>query len=231
MSTSKLPFSLAALVLAGGAGIVTIQERASQLRGTELAALADENREVATLQAENQAMLGAAQEAQRLQGADARLAYAQKKVAALHSELDGRSAKTPTSAGASRMQSTHAFSGAAYVAGTQDGSPVVGFNHLDQVPIAVTQARPEYPPDFHQAGLSAEVVVDCVIGDDGAVHNAFALSTTQPGFEEAAVQAVSQWTFKPGVVAGQAVNAHIQIPIVFSSAADPTPAPTATTWF
>jgi protein TonB len=100
---------------------------------------------------------------------------------------------------------------------------------LDQPPIALTQTRPEYPPELRQAGASGEVLVDFVVASDGHVYNAQALNPTKTGFEDSAVQAVSQWVFTPGQLAGQSVNTHMQVPIVYRLSGGPVP--TAATWF
>jgi TonB family protein len=111
---------------------------------------------------------------------------------------------------------------------------------LDEKPKPVAQTRPVYPSELRQGGVTGSVVVDFVVMADGTVRNAFALRSTEPRLEAAAVDAVSQWKFEPGRKGGSAVQTHLQVPIVFSvaknneaakapvnSARSPQPAP----WF
>jgi TonB family protein len=38
---------------------------------------------------------------------------------------------------------------------------------------------------------------------------------THPEFGDAAVDAVAQWKFKPGILRERVVNTHMQVPVVF----------------
>jgi protein TonB len=110
-------------------------------------------------------------------------------------------------------------------AGTSLWNPSV----LDQMPKMLKQNRPEYPPEMRNAGASGQVVVDFIVGTDGLVYNAFALSSSDQAFEDSAVNAVSQWTFSSGQKNGQSVYTHMQVPIVFKIGEPPVP--TSDTWF
>ncbi len=55
-----------------------------------------------------------------------------------------------------------------------------------------------------------------IVDADGNVQDARAISSTQPGFETSAVQAVAKWKFTPGQVKGLAVNTRMQVPIAFT---------------
>ena len=96
------------------------------------------------------------------------------------------------------------------------GVEVYDISKLDQPPRPKFQARPQYPRELRQAGISGQVVVDFIVGKDGNVQNAYAVKSTQKEFEAAAVDAVSQWKFSPGRKDGRDVNTHMQVPIVFS---------------
>jgi TonB family protein len=84
---------------------------------------------------------------------------------------------------------------------------------------------------MRNAGASGQVVVDFIVGTDGLVYNAFALSSSDQAFESSAVSAVSQWTFSSGQKNGQSVYTHMQVPIVFQMSNGEPPAPTSETWF
>ena len=96
---------------------------------------------------------------------------------------------------------------------------VLDISKLDVMPKVLFQARPVYPVEMHAQAVSATVVVDFIVDTTGAVRNAYAVKSDQPAFAKSAVDAVSQWTFTAGQVAGQKVNTHMQVPIVYTIAA------------
>ena len=93
---------------------------------------------------------------------------------------------------------------------------VFDINQLDQQPQPTAQARPQYPFEMRRAGISGTVTVDFIVDSSGNVRNAYAASSTQREFEQAAVTAVAKWHFRPGRRGGRNVNVHMQVPIVFS---------------
>src|SRR5207248_3283186 len=99
--------------------------------------------------------------------------------------------------------------------GTVTATPVYDLAQLDQVPTPKSQARPSYPVKLRTQGITGEAVVEFVVGEKGTVLNAHAVRSTHEAFAAAAVEAVAQWTFRPGRLKGRAVNTHMQVPIVF----------------
>lgn len=87
---------------------------------------------------------------------------------------------------------------------------------LDQIPEARYQTPPQYPFEMKRQGVTGEVLVDFIVDSNGAVQNAYAIKSSQREFEQAAVQAVSKWKFRPGKKGGRYVNTHMQVPVVFS---------------
>ncbi len=96
------------------------------------------------------------------------------------------------------------------------GGQIFDVSMLDKVPEPTYQPQPKYPYEMKKQGLSGQVTVEFILDTAGAVHNAFAVSSTQREFESAAVSAVSKWRFKPGMRGGRAVLTRMQVPIVFS---------------
>jgi len=217
MTTAKIPLSLSAAILLAGAGVVALQDRASRRAELESADLSRQNGQMAAISEENRRLVADAQQARSLEDADASLRLLQAEVRELEAKGAAQAAKPPVGRASPAR------------AAKPDPAPGLDITKLDQRPVAVTQARPVYPPELRQAGVSGEVLVDFTVGIDGRVYNAQALNAPATGFEDSAVQAVSQWIFKPGQLAGQSVNTHMQIPIVYSLADEP--APTAATWF
>ena len=91
---------------------------------------------------------------------------------------------------------------------------------LDRTPEPVLQPAPVYPLAMRREGISGTVHVEFVVNAEGRVLDAQVFDTTHPGFNDAAVGAVSKWKFRPGFKAGARVNTRMRVPIVFS-VADP----------
>jgi protein TonB len=96
------------------------------------------------------------------------------------------------------------------------GMKVFDISALDQTPVPRVQVQPTYPFEMRRAGVTGEVLVDFIVDANGDVQNAYAAKSSQREFEQAAVQAVSKWKFKPGRKGGRNVNTHMQVPIVFN---------------
>jgi TonB family protein len=102
------------------------------------------------------------------------------------------------------------------VIATDPGAEVFDLSKLEQPPVPTYQVRPDYPLELRRAGISGAVTVEFIVGITGDVREAFAVKSTQRDFEGAAVAAVLQWKFKPGMRQGVPVNTRLLVPIVFS---------------
>lgn len=100
--------------------------------------------------------------------------------------------------------------------GLGQGIEVFDISKLDQAPVPKFRARPQYPFEMRRAGITGEVIVEFIVDTQGNARNAFAVRSTQREFEQAAVQAVNKWKFRPGRKNGRAVNTRMQVPIVFT---------------
>jgi TonB family protein len=85
----------------------------------------------------------------------------------------------------------------------------------DVKPVPIKRAVPQYPFELRQANITGKVIVEFVVTTKGDVANAFAVRSTHPDFEPAAIASVSGWKFKPGSHRGEKVNTRMQIPIIF----------------
>jgi protein TonB len=88
--------------------------------------------------------------------------------------------------------------------------------NLDQQPSPRFQAKPVYPFEMRRAGITGQVVVAFIVDSRGNVREAYSLKSSHREFEQAAVQAVSKWRFRPGKKGGRAVNTRMNVPIVFN---------------
>ena len=65
--------------------------------------------------------------------------------------------------------------------------------------------------------LDGSVSVVFIVGTDGRVVNPVVQSSTNPAFEQPALQAVRRWRFEPGQRNGKAVTFKMRVPIAFRS--------------
>jgi protein TonB len=91
---------------------------------------------------------------------------------------------------------------------------------LDRVPRARLQAAPEYPSAMRSRGMEGTVVVEFFVDETGSVYSTTVLHATNPGFEEAALRAVSRWKFESGCKDGRKVRFRMSVPVVFKIEAD-----------
>jgi len=84
-----------------------------------------------------------------------------------------------------------------------------------QPPTPVRTVAPVYPLALRRNGVAGVVKVSCLIDEKGRIQETKVLDATDPALKEAALTAVSQWTFQPARRAGVAVPAWVNIPIRF----------------
>jgi len=89
-------------------------------------------------------------------------------------------------------------------------------NQLDLAPVPIYQVAPQYPFEMREKGVTGVVVVAFIVDADGTVGNVHVMNSTRHEFDAAAVEAVSQWRFRPGQKQGHKARAQMKIPITFS---------------
>jgi periplasmic protein TonB len=86
---------------------------------------------------------------------------------------------------------------------------------FDVRPVPTKTPPPEYPHSLKRDGVSGVVAVKVLIDATGSVAECSVSKSTNPGFEEAALEAVKKWKFKPAKKDGAPVEARLIIPIHF----------------
>ena len=76
------------------------------------------------------------------------------------------------------------------------------------------QVDPIYPPEARDAGISGRVVLRALIGLDGVMRNLEVVSGPPP-LLQAALDAVSQWTYRPWLLNDQPVEVETMITVPF----------------
>lgn len=92
---------------------------------------------------------------------------------------------------------------------------IFNLSQLDRVPEPISQTAPRFPAELKRDVMSAKVVVEFIVDSDGRVRDPFIISTSHPGFNEAAIDGVSRWRFRPGIKTGRKVNTRMRVPILF----------------
>lgn len=82
----------------------------------------------------------------------------------------------------------------------------------------LTAPLPTYPELLRQAGIAGKVVLEAVVDTTGRVlaQSITVVSATDPGFVEAARQALLQTLFRPAMADGKPVRLRVRIPYDFT---------------
>jgi protein TonB len=98
------------------------------------------------------------------------------------------------------------------IGGTGDiPAPVMDY---DQPPRVIRQVKPVYPQDAFVKKIEGTVLVEILIGADGRIARARVVRSV-PQLDAAALAAVRQWVFAPGLKNGRPVATLAQAPITF----------------
>jgi protein TonB len=101
----------------------------------------------------------------------------------------------------------------------QDTAP--GTTDYDSPPVAVKQKRPRYPDKAFRAGIEGTVVVEFTVDVTGKPTNLKVIKSV-PQLDEAAVETVKKWKFKPATKGGKPVAVVAHAPVGFRIGSPPT---------
>jgi len=90
--------------------------------------------------------------------------------------------------------------------------PITGNVHA---PVIVHRVDPRYPDLLLHIGMQGSAIVECIVDAHGVVQSVTPVSSSHKLFETAAVEAVRQWTFKPGTVDGRPVPTIFRLTVNF----------------
>lgn len=85
-----------------------------------------------------------------------------------------------------------------------------------KAPVAIYKTQPAYPNAFVRARMRATVVVRCIIDKNGHVRDPQVIVGAAPPFNEAVINAVTQWRFQPGSYRGVAVDTYLDLTVNFA---------------
>jgi TonB family protein len=90
-------------------------------------------------------------------------------------------------------------------------------------PVVLSKVEPVYTEEARKARIMGIVIVEATIGRDGLVKNVSVLKPLPFGLDQAAVDAVKQWTFKPATFNGQPVDVRFNLTVNFRLQIAPPP--------
>lgn len=99
---------------------------------------------------------------------------------------------------------THGFSGGTLT------------DHPDVWPVIVHKVAPEYTETAKRARIAGIVIVEAIIDAAGVVREVRVAKPLPFGLDQKAVEAVKQWTFKPGLINGKPVPVIMRLTVRFA---------------
>src|SRR5204862_2307472 len=84
-----------------------------------------------------------------------------------------------------------------------------------KAPIKISSVDPVYPEVARKARISGIVIVECTIDKNGYVIDVHVLKPLPFGLDQAAVEAVKKWKFRPGTLNGQPVDVLYNLTVNF----------------
>ena len=84
-----------------------------------------------------------------------------------------------------------------------------------KAPVIINKVEPQYTDEARQKRISGIVIVECVIDKNGAVADVQVLKPLPFGLDQAAVDAVRRWKFKPASLNGQATDVLFNVTVNF----------------
>lgn len=87
-------------------------------------------------------------------------------------------------------------------------------------PQPLTMVSPNHPKALAEKRQGGDAEIECLVGVDGRTSEHRVLSASHPELGAAAVEALRQWTFKPGLRNGQPAPWRVRIPFNFPMPSD-----------
>lgn len=88
------------------------------------------------------------------------------------------------------------------------------FVYYEDEPVPVTRVQPNYPEFAREAQIQGKVVLHVLVGKDGRVKNVKVIRGVT-GLNDAAVEAIKRWVFKPALSNNKPVAVWVEVPIDF----------------
>jgi periplasmic protein TonB len=84
-----------------------------------------------------------------------------------------------------------------------------------RLPVVTRRIDPDYPRAAVAARISGTVILECIVDRQGRVREVSVARGTHPLLDQAAVEAVRQWLFRPGSLNGEPVDTIFHLTVRF----------------
>jgi protein TonB len=92
-----------------------------------------------------------------------------------------------------------------------DSIPIPTDDYLvTSMPVLTSEIRISYPPQAKQASIEGPVVMDLIIDDQGKVRQVSLVRGPGYGLDEAAIEAIQKFQFRPAQIADKSVAVKIR---------------------
>lgn len=106
-----------------------------------------------------------------------------------------------------------------------DGDAPLSVGGDVKAPVVINRVEPLYPEEARKARITGIVIVEAIIDRNGVVKNVSVLKPLPFGLDQAALDAVRQWTFRPGTLNGAPVDVIFNLTVNFKLDTPPPPPP------
>jgi periplasmic protein TonB len=89
------------------------------------------------------------------------------------------------------------------------------FIPVDEQPVPIFQANPDYPESARHSGMEGTVWVKLLVDRSGIVVKAVVMKSDNPVFNETSMEAGLKWRFKPAKLNGEAIAVWAAVPFRF----------------
>jgi TonB family protein len=102
----------------------------------------------------------------------------------------------------------------------QEEKPPADYVPYEKPPEAIKQVPAKYPPDAKKDNVEGTVWLKTLVDEEGRVAKVEIQKSEAEVLNQAAVDAVKQWVFKPAIMKGKPVAVWVSIPFRFKLASD-----------
>lgn len=92
---------------------------------------------------------------------------------------------------------------------------IFSLSQLDRVPQPIAQPAPSLPRNVRPELSVVVITVEFIVDAEGRVIEPRVTRADAPGFEREAIQGVSRWKFRPGMLGGRKVATRMEVPLRF----------------
>jgi len=128
---------------------------------------------------------------------------------------DPRGVLGPTSDGPGHGRGIGDGDGNGIGSGDRNGASIFSPGGGVSMPRVIFDPEPEYTDEARRLKQQGNVVLACVVGADGRVHDARVQRALGLGLDEKAIEAVRRWKFEPSRYNGKPVAVKIMVEVNF----------------